>query len=516
MGGAVADINRMTTTMKRIPTAILPFICIAVLGFVNAVYGAGANLGETCLNRSGQQGVDACKGALKKAPGDLEMLLRLGDLLMGLEQYEEAIAVLKEAQLFHPDNQKVKSRLDIAKSLEAEWKWNEKQKTVILDQNARSKKKTEIKLNQIRCTRLKGESGLTACDEALKALPDDPVLHYARGKILLQKGKIEDARSAFTMALRFDPDNPEYQKKLAAMGGAASQESSQVYVVKRMALLKSLRDQGLITEAEFNQRKQRMLDVALQPDAGAKQKAAAKQTPSIDFGKYHALVIGIQNYKYLPKLQSTRRDATTVANVLAKQYNFEVKRLFDANRRQILLALGAYRRELGKQDNLLIYYAGHGWLDKEADAGYWLPVDAEKESDVDWLSLNSVTAAVRAIPAKHVMIIADSCYSGKLTRGVRVERRSTNYLASIARKRTRVVISSGGLEPVLDSGGKDGHSVFASAFLNALKGNRGVMDGTTLFTQIRRPVMLNAKQTPQYSDIREAGHEGGDFIFVRR
>ena len=114
------------------------------------------------------------------------------------------------------------------------------------------------------------------------------------------------------------------------------------------------------------------------------------------------------------------------------------------------------------------------------------------------------------------MIIADSCYSGKLTRGVRVERRSTNYLASIARKRTRVVISSGGLEPVLDSGGKDGHSVFASAFLNALKGNRGVMDGTTLFTQIRRPVMLNAKQTPQYSDIREAGHEGGDFIFVRR
>ena len=506
----------MMIPKKHFTSVFIVTACLAVLGFHSRVYGAGGNLAETCLNRSDQQGVDACKGALKKAPGDLELLLRLGDTLMGLEQYAEAISVLQEAKLYHPDNKKVKSRLKLAKSLEAEWKWAEKHKTVILDQNARSKKKTEIKLNQIRCTRLQGQNGLTACDEALKALPDDPSLHYARGKILLQMGKIEDARAAFTMALRFEPDNPEYQKKLAAMGGAASPESSQAYVVKRLTLLKSLRDQGLITEAEFNQRKQRMLDVAFRPDTGKKKKSVAKQIPAIDFGNYHALVIGIQNYKYLPKLQSSQRDANTVATVLAKQYNFKVKRLFDATRRQILLALGEYRRELGKQDNLLIYYAGHGWLDKEADAGYWLPVDAEKESDVDWLSLSSVTASVRAIPAKHVLIVADSCYSGKLTRGVRVERRSTNYLASIARKRTRVVISSGGLEPVLDSGGKDGHSVFASAFLGALKENKGIMDGTTLFTQIRRPVMLNAKQTPQYSDIREAGHEGGDFIFVRR
>jgi hypothetical protein len=267
---------------------------------------------------------------------------------------------------------------------------------------------------------------------------------------------------------------------------------------------------------EFNQRKQRLLDVAFQAGPGAKEKPDAKQLAAVNFGDYHALVIGIKNYRYLPKLKTTQRDVATVADVLEKQYRFKVKKLLDPTRRQILLALGEYRRELGKQDNLLIYYAGHGWLDKEADAGYWLPVDAEKEVDVDWLSLNSVTAAVRAIPAKHVMIVADSCYSGKLTRGVSVQRKSSDYLASIARKRTRVVISSGGLEPVLDSGGKGGHSVFASAFLDALKKNPGIMDGTTLFTRIRRPVMLNAKQTPQYADIREAGHEGGDFIFIRR
>jgi len=29
-------------------------------------------------------------------------------------------------------------------------------------------------------------------------------------------------------------------------------------------------------------------------------------------------------------------------------------------------------------------------------------------------------------------------------------------------------------------------------------------------------VLLNAQQTPQYSDVRQAGHDGGDFLFVRR
>jgi hypothetical protein len=29
-------------------------------------------------------------------------------------------------------------------------------------------------------------------------------------------------------------------------------------------------------------------------------------------------------------------------------------------------------------------------------------------------------------------------------------------------------------------------------------------------------VVLNADQTPQYSDIRRAGHDGGDFLFVRK
>ena len=67
---------------------------------------------------------------------------------------------------------------------------------------------------------------------------------------------------------------------------------------------------------------------------------------------------------------------------------------------------------------------------------------------------------------------------------------------------------------MVDRGGKGDHSVFASALIDVLSENEAVLDATLLFSKIRRPVMLNSDQTPEYSDIRKAGHDGGDFLFV--
>ncbi len=96
-----------------------------------------------------------------------------------------------------------------------------------------------------------------------------------------------------------------------------------------------------------------------------------------------------------------------------------------------------------------------------------------------------------------------------------MELRSGDYWQRMAQKRTRVALTSGGREPVEDNTG-GGHSPFAKAFIAALRANAAIIDGTQLFSQMRRPVILNANQTPQYSDVRRAGHEGGDFLFVRR
>ena len=233
------------------------------------------------------------------------------------------------------------------------------------------------------------------------------------------------------------------------------------------------------------------------------------------FGSYHALVIGIDNYRSVSSLKTAVHDAKTVAELLSKDYGFNVRLLIDATRNQMLDAFDDLRRRLTERDNLLIYYAGHGYLDVDSDRGYWLPVDADANRRANWLSNSDLADVVRATRAKHVLVVADSCYAGTLTRSTSVQMTVLDDLARLAQKRSRTALISGGLEPVEDAGGGD-HSVFAKAFLDTLRTNSGVVDMSQMFSTMRRQVILGAQQTPQYGDIRQTGHEGGDFIFIRR
>jgi len=241
----------------------------------------------------------------------------------------------------------------------------------------------------------------------------------------------------------------------------------------------------------------------------------------LNFGRYHALVIGNNAYTDMSPLKTAVNDATAVAELLQTMYGFTVTLLTNTTRDEIITALDQLRAALTEQDNLLIYYAGHGVLDTSEERGYWLPVNAKQDSRIQWISNTTITDALKAMAAKHILVVADSCYSGTLVRGIDVVRPPSGgerdtYLARIAQKRSRTVLTSGGLEPVSDSGGGKEHSVFAKAFLKALQENHDVLDGQQLFNLVRRPVVLNASQTPEYTDIRYTGHEGGDFLFVRQ
>jgi len=254
--------------------------------------------------------------------------------------------------------------------------------------------------------------------------------------------------------------------------------------------------------------------------ASGEKKVAAKAKnpaiPDIDFGKYHALVIGNNAYRELPKLESAINDARAVGALLETQYGFEVELLTNATRSDIYGSLASMRRRVGSNENLLIYYAGHGWLDKEADEGYWMPIDAEEDNPSNWLSSANLISEIRRSKAKHILVVADSCFSGTLTRGLTIKTRTPGYLERIVDKKARTALTSGGLEPVMDSGGESNHSVFASAFLGVLNDNDAVLDGHQLFTLVRKKVIMGSEQTPGYGDIRRSGHDGGDFLFVRQ
>ncbi|MCW5752449.1 MAG: caspase family protein [Alphaproteobacteria bacterium] len=244
---------------------------------------------------------------------------------------------------------------------------------------------------------------------------------------------------------------------------------------------------------------------------------SAQPRATTEFGRYHALVIGVNDYQRMPKLKSAVNDASAVADTLRRDFGFATELLLNPRRADILLALDRYRRELTPDDNLLVYFAGHGVLDHDSDQGFWLPVEADREVQVDWIPLQSVIGTMRAMLAKHVMVVSDSCFSGMLARsagpGLPQGGDRALHLKRLSEKRVRTAMTSGGLEPVLDAGGQ-GHSVFTRAFLEALRVADDVTEGQSLFAEVRRRVILASNQTPEYADVRLAGHEGGDFLFV--
>jgi len=181
---------------------------------------------------------------------------------------------------------------------------------------------------------------------------------------------------------------------------------------------------------------------------------ALKKTPNVAFGTYHALVIGNNTYAYWPSLNTPEQDARDVAAVLSRKYGFKTKVLLNATRFDLLQALNDFRKTLTENDNLLVYYAGHGHFERQIQRGYWVPVDSATDSDVNWISTFAITDVLSAMSARHVLIVADSCYSGALTRSAlaKLEAGMSNeardhWLKSTAEKRSRTVLSE--VDPIV-------------------------------------------------------------------
>jgi hypothetical protein len=274
-------------------------------------------------------------------------------------------------------------------------------------------------------------------------------------------------------------------------------------------------------------RAERSFMLERQAGRGRAPEPKSPKPPKVDWGRYHALVIGNDDYQTLPDLHTAVADAQSIAQVLEQHYGFDVDLVLNANRYQILSALNDMRAKLSEDDNLLIYYAGHGELDEKNMRGHWLPVDAEATSSANWISNISITDVLNTMNARHVLVIADSCYSGALTRsalarldaGMTKEARDA-WLKAMAHQRSRTALTSGGLEPVLDAGGGD-HSIFARVVIEVLQSNNDVLEGQRLFQEVSARVTWAAQwslfeQVPQYAPIKYAGHESGDFFFVPR
>ncbi len=253
-------------------------------------------------------------------------------------------------------------------------------------------------------------------------------------------------------------------------------------------------------------------------------------------GKYYALVIGNNNYEHFKKLDAAVNDAKVLAGVLENNYGFEVTLLINADHKTTIDSMYATSRKLTKDDNLLIFYAGHGKIDKKENRGYWLPVDASIESRSKWISSAFITDQIRVTDAKHVLLIVDTCYGGifdgrkmqngfmsvkdfrltiddKYIEDVINNRKNKKYMEYKYKKKSREVFASGGMQPVLDSDGNI-HSPFSEMLINILKENKSVIGIIEVFEKVRLHVVSNYEQLPVYGHLFYGAD--GEFLFFAK
>lgn len=265
-----------------------------------------------------------------------------------------------------------------------------------------------------------------------------------------------------------------------------------------------------------------LLASALTPRAARAQQrdSGVGRTASSPGNLYYALVIGNKDYDSLPKLGTAVADARAVEHVLRESYGFQTRLLINATRSQIVAALSEYKRTPGADASLLIYYAGHGHRDAESSRTFWLPVDATLEDVSRWLVADELTNGLRAVSARHVLVVSDSCYSGTLPYGLSASPtllpEREQFLQKMAAGRSRTLMASGGDEP-LAADDDSGHSVFAAALLRGLRKMEGPrFTASDLFIgYVLSPVAGSTGRIPAYNPLRNSGHESGDFVFTR-
>jgi hypothetical protein len=335
------------------------------------------------------------------------------------------------------------------------------------------------------------------------------------------------------------------QKQVAALEKTLAEANSQVLQGQALgSALRQARQEKVALQALLQRSRQEQQTLEAQLEGLRRDYPTAPQTArlsslalavnderifqDVNFGRYFAVIIANEDYLYLDDLHSPMDDANQLKAVLEEKYGFTTFVLPNSDEKGILVTLNNLADRLTAKDNLLIYYAGHGNIYRSPEAGrdrgYWLPIEARPDTISHWINHTVISDHLDRLQARSILVVADSCYAGQLGSenasflfgsGSRVSRKSMEAGLSY---RARIVISSGSTQPVLD-GINSTHSVFASALLEILSSNAGVLRDTMLFSQLllnvqQRSHPIGATAIPEMKPLRSAGHEGGVFYFV--
>jgi hypothetical protein len=233
-------------------------------------------------------------------------------------------------------------------------------------------------------------------------------------------------------------------------------------------------------------------------------------------GKQYVVLIAIDKYEKWFPLKNPVKDAKEIKHILTSLYYIdEVIELYDreATKANIIKLFEKLVSKLKIMDSLLIFYAGHGYLDEITDTGFWIPVNAGTDvyAQDNWLPNVQIRGLISKLKASHVCLIADACFSGDILNSTRGISPTINneYFKKAYERTSRQVLTSGASETVPD------RSEFCRLLKMALEKNKNpYLDPVMLYNEIR----LGLKKTlPMIGNLKETGHQdGASFILFLR
>lgn len=395
---------------------------------------------------------------------------------------------------------------------------------------------------------------------------------FLEGKMLEKQGYVEEAKVMYEQALTISPGQPDLEAILANMEKAAANALSSDKTAPEISIITPANNQTAGAENSTVQIVGRAKDVAgiayvklngtnvekLEEDGlfitsttlssgtnkweitaadkkgniatyGMEVSAAAamRGTAPVGMGDgktnivieskptFHAILIAAQEYED-PKfddLKNPKRDAIELGEILKKYYSFKpenIDTLFDRSREDVMAAIVKKSSALTENESLVIFYAGHGYAEKDKFGdydGYWVPSSARSGLNASYISTEDINKAIKRTNARHVLIIADACFSGAMTRSL-----PSDAAKEVTRQYiypSRKVMASGSIEPVPDN----------SKFIFFLKkrlvdNNEKYLTAKDLYDSFYKAV-LGAGTRPQYAAIKNIGDEGGEFVFIK-
>lgn len=233
-------------------------------------------------------------------------------------------------------------------------------------------------------------------------------------------------------------------------------------------------------------------------------------------GNYYALLIAINDYKdpLINSLDKPISDAQRLFDILVSEYMFEktnVTFLKNPTREQIISSLDRLEKELTKEDNLIIFYAGHGYWNNITQKGYWLAADASKQNTANWIGNSTISDYIRSIPCRHTLLVADACFSGSIFKTRAAFSGMDKSSKRLYELTSRKAMTSGTLTEVPDK------SVFVEYMVKRLEDNQEkFLASEQLFFSFKPAVLNNTENIPQFGVVANTGDEGGDFIFIKK